>query len=231
MTNDPDFIDWITARQSSRPEMAFEDIINSAGGASKIAIVAVDLLEGFCRQGPLASESVGALIEPVVQLLREAHRTGVTKFYFPSDAHQENSPEFQAFPPHCVSGTKESELVSEVRELPFADLFRRVDKGSVSSLIGTDLARSLQDDEVKAIICVGDCTDLCLYHLAVGLRFWANTHHLGWRIVVPQNLVATYDLPTATAREIGAMPHPADFMNTVFFYHLELNGVEVVSLD
>ena len=223
------FLKWLSERR--RPECSLQDLLLEAGGPEKCAVLVVDLLEGFCRQGPLASPLVEALIDPICRFLRQAHLLGVTRFYFPSDSHDPDSSEFLAFPPHCLEGSEESRLVRELRELEFSHLFERIDKNSVSSLIGTSLVDRLKKDELKTVICVGDCTDLCLYHLAVGLRFVANNDNLDWQVVVPQNLVATYDLPVETAEEIGALPHPAAFMGKMFLYHLELNGVRVVGLE
>ena len=209
--------------------MSRSALLGESGGAEHCAVAVVDLLEGFCRKGPLASDRILGIVDPITSFLREAHQAGVTRFLFPCDSHAADSPEFETFPPHCVIGTEEAELVHELKELEFTHLFEKIEKQSISSLIATELPRQLQQQGVRTIICTGDCTDLCLYHLAVGLRYWANAHHLTWNIVVPQNLVATYDLPTATATELGLLPHPADFLDKVFFYHLELNGVRVIS--
>jgi nicotinamidase-related amidase len=204
-------------------------LLEDSGGAEKCAVLVVDMLEGFCREGPLASPLVQCLIEPVREFLVKCQAAGVPHFFFPCDSHSPDSPEFQSFPPHCIEGTRQAEIVNELTELEFSDSFVRLPKGSISSVIGTDLSARLQALGVTTLICVGDCTDLCLYHMACGLRFWANTRGLDWRIVVPQDLVATYDLSVAQAAELEAMPHPADLLSDIFLYHLELNGVEVVS--
>jgi hypothetical protein len=75
---------------------------------------------------------------------------------------------------------------------------------------------------------VGDCTDLCVYQLAMDLRTAANARQLPRRVIVPVNCVDTYDLPVETARAAGIMPHPGDFMHAVFLYSMALNGVEIV---
>lgn len=224
-----EFFDWVSQRRSSRTELALSDLLAESNGPEGVAVAIVDLVNGFCKEGPLSSQAVGNLVAPIVEFLKRAHNTGLRQFYFPCDAHPAESPEFSIFPPHCVQGTAESELVSELQALEFSHLFRRLDKGSVSSLIGTTLAQDLVKSDVRTVVCAGDCTDLCLYHLAVGLRYFANHHQLKWRIVVPQNLVATYDLPLKTAAELGVLPHPAAPLHDFFLYHLELNGVEVVS--
>jgi nicotinamidase-related amidase len=228
MTDDA-FWTWLERRTRERAPLALDELVAQAGGARRCAVVAVDLLEGFCRQGPLASPRIDALVGPTGAFLTRCHGAGIRDFLFPCDAHQKDSPEFQAFPPHCVAGTEESSIVSDLRRLPFSHLFERIDKRSVSSTVETGLATRLQGDGFQKIVCIGDCTDLCLYHLATGLRFLANSSGLPWDIVVPADLVATYDLPLETALQIGAMPHPAGLLHDLFLYHLELNGVTVVA--
>ena len=203
------------------------DLVQEVGSPDSLAIVAVDLVEGFCNQGALASPLIAALVEPSKHFLTEAHKSGVRNFFFPCDSHEPDCPEFSSFPPHCIANTEESKIVSSLLDLEFASEFKRFDKRSVSSLIGTDLLERLRELELQTLVCIGDCTDLCLYHLATGLRFFANQWNLPWKIIVPENLVATYDLPVSTAQEIGALPHPADLMHKLFLYHMELSGVEI----
>lgn len=228
MNHEP-FWTWLKEHSARRSPLPLEQMIASAGGASGCAVVAVDLVEGFCRSGPLHSARIDALIAPTIDFLRRCHQSGIRHFLFPCDAHQKDSPEFAAFAPHCVAGTEESRIVSDLLALPFADLFERFDKRSVSSTVETNLAMRLQGEKLQKIVCIGDCTDLCLYHLATALRFLANSSGLPWEIIVPADLVATYDLPVETALELGALPHPGDLMHELFLYHLELNGVSVVS--
>ncbi len=229
---DEAFWSWLEAHSGRRAARPLADLVGEAGGPQCCAVVGVDLIEGFCRKGPLAGPRVEALIGPTVDFLTRCHEIGIRDFLFPCDAHQPDSPEFASFPPHCIVGTAESDLVSELSALPFAHTFERFDKRSVSSLTETNLAMRLQGDQIQKIICIGDCTDLCLYHLATGLKYLANSSGLPWEIVVPANLVATYDLPVEAALAIGALPHPGDLLHELFLYHLQLNGVSVVaSLD
>lgn len=224
---DEKFFAWLEKRQQARPSPKLEELIKEAGGPEHCAVVVVDLVEGFCHQGALASPRIKALIQPICDFLSRCHHAGIETFLFPCDAHQHDSPEFQAFPVHCLKGSAESELVPELKALPFSHLFERLDKRSVSSLVETGLATRLLGDRFQTIFCLGDCTDLCLYHLATGLRYLANCEGLAWNIIVPANLVETYDLALEVAEEIGALPHPGDLLHDVFLYHLELNAVTV----
>jgi hypothetical protein len=60
------------------------------------------------------------------------------------------------------------------------------------------------------------------------VRLQANASQVQRRVLLPADCVDTYDMPMATAKAVGAMPHPGDFLHKVFLYHMALNGIEVV---
>jgi nicotinamidase-related amidase len=196
-----------------------------------VALIAVDLTKGFCCEGPLASPRVAAIVPAAVRLFRRVHDRGVRRFLLLQDTHDADAIEFSAYPPHAVAGTAESETIDELKELPFADLFVVMPKNSVSCDIGTDLGPWLEaHPAVTTFIVVGDCTDICVYLAAMYLRLRANV--LGLRdvgVIVPADCVQTYDLPVATAEELGALPHDGDLLHRVFLYHMALNGIQVVA--
>jgi nicotinamidase-related amidase len=167
----------------------------------------------------------------VARLLQRACDLGVRHFLFLQDTHDPDAVEFSAYPPHCVAGTAESEMVRELRDSSFSDLFVVIPKNSISSSIGTDLDGWLETHpEVTTFIVVGDCTDICVYQAAMHLRMRANVLGLrDVRVIVPADCVQTYDLPVETALELGALPHDGDLLHSVFLYHMALNGVEVVA--
>ena len=102
-------------------------------------------------------------------------------------------------------------------------------KNSLSAFFGTSLATWLDAHrELSAAVILGNCTDLCVYLLAMQLKLYANAYNLKTRFIVPANAVQTYDMPIETANAIGALPHDGDFLHLVFLYHMRLNGVEVV---
>ena len=61
------------------------------------------------------------------------------------------------------------------------------------------------------------------------LRLRANARGLDQRVIVPANCVETYDMPVATARELGIMPHDGDLLHRISLYLMALNGIQVVS--
>ncbi len=187
---------------------------------SQTAILSVDVIEGFCRVGTLASPRVEAIIPNVVQLIQNAESHGIHEIAFIQDAHPENAEEFGAYPPHCVKGTLEARAASELEALPNWNTYAHFEKNSISSLESTKLVAWLAErPQLKNIICVGDVTDLCLYSLAIGVKLRSLALGLGQRIIVPENCVQTWDSPD----------HPGDLYHAMFLFQLKRNGVEIVS--
>src|SRR5687768_134523 len=82
-----DFLDYLDEHTRTLPDLSLEQLINDAGGAQRVAIVAVDVVNGFCVEGPLASERVGAIVPPIRRLLEAAHARGVTHVAVLRDSH------------------------------------------------------------------------------------------------------------------------------------------------
>lgn len=198
--------------------------------AEKTAILIVDLTNGFCNAGALASPRVKAIVEPTVRLLRSAWDAGVRHFFLLNDTHDPDAVEFDSFPPHCVRGTEEALTTGEIRELDFFDKMVLVEKNSLSPSLNTALAERLKElPEITQFIIVGDCTDLCVYQTAMGLRLDANARqNADATIIIPEDCVDTYDMSVETARKLGSVPHPADLLHAIFLQHMHLNGVKVV---
>jgi nicotinamidase-related amidase len=194
------------------------------------AIFSADMIVGFCRTGNLASPRIDALTEPVVDLFRRSYDLGVREFVLLQDTHDPDTPEFRAWPVHCLRGNEESETIPELAALPFSDRFTVIPKNS----LGPGYATTFDDwldahSDITTAVVVGDCTDLCTYNLAMHLRLRANARNIGgFEVIVPADAVDTYDLPEETAAEIGAFAHPGDFFHQVFLYHMALNGIRVV---
>jgi len=196
---------------------------------ARVAVLCVDLTNAFCHEGPLSSPRVAAIIPPIVRLFQRAYDLGVRYFLLPQDRHTERAVEFEAFPPHSVAGTDEARTVPELLALPFANLFQVFPKNSINPFLETGLDDWVDvHPGVNTYYVVGDCTDFCVYQLAMHLRVRANAKGLQRRVIIPANCVDTYDLSVEQARELGAFPHDAELLHRVFLYHMAVNKVEVV---
>ena len=226
------FLAWLVEWYNDRPALAWTDLLDATqNDPAGVALFAVDVTSGFCSEGPLASDRVGRIAAPISRLFQEAHARGVRHFLLPQDTHAEDALEFASFPPHCVRGTDEPLTVPELGDLSFSDQFQVIEKNSISSSIGTGLEAWLDGHpEVTTFVVTGDCTDICVYQLAMHLRLRANAYHLqDVRVILPVDGIDTFDLPVDVAREIGAMPHHGDLLHLVFLYSMAQNGIEIVS--
>ncbi len=224
--NSEPFLRYVLDWEAGLPTVELEAVIRDPARA---AVVSVDVINGFCHAGPLASPRVKAIIAPIVRLFQRAHAAGLRHFILTQDTHDPQAVEFGQYPPHCIRGTAEAETVPEFQALPFFNEMLVFPKNSISSTIGTGFNQWLKaHPEVDTFIAVGDCTDLCTYQLAMSLRLRANAHQLAQRVLVPAECVDTYHLDVATARQIGAVPHDGDLLHHIFLYSLMLNGVEIV---
>jgi nicotinamidase-related amidase len=223
-------LDYLERWLADRPELPLADIIEQAGGPRGVAIVSTDLIVGFAHQGALASPRVAAILPAVRDLFMRAHAAGIEHVVLTQDTHRPDAAEFRCYPPHCVAGTEESQTAPEIASLPFASRFRIVEKNSIASV--TEPAFAAWEAEIgppRAWIVVGDCTDICVHQAAMALQVRSLGAHLGQRVVVPADCVATYDLPVETALAIGAQPHHGDLLHHVFLHSMAQNGVEVVA--
>lgn len=218
---------WIDDWLRGIPSRSLAELVPDPAAAG---VFSADMIPAFLSIGNLASARVGALAEPVAAVFRRAHAHGVRRFVLLQDTHDPRTPEFEAWPPHAVRGTAESVTIPELRALPFADALTVIEKNSLNPAIGTGFDRWLDDHpELLTALVVGNCTDLCVYQLAMHLRLRANARNLdGVRVIVPADAVDTFDLPSDAAAATGAFAHHGDFFHKVFLYHLALNGVEVV---
>lgn len=179
-------------------------------------LVVIDMVNGFAREGALASAQVEAIIPPVAELCRRCAQLRIPRIAL-SDCHTPSSAEFSAYPPHCLEGTKESELVDELKAVGG---FTVLSKNSTNGFLEEGFLRWLgTHPAVHTFLVAGDCTDICIQQFALTLKCHFNRLDMPGRVIVPADAVATYDAPG----------HNAALCQVTALNNLILNGVEVVS--
>ena len=162
------FLEYLEAWYDQLAPLKLSDLIT--GKPESVAIISIDVINGFCVSGPLASERVGRIARPVAELFQRGYQQGIRNFVLTQDTHDPQTPEFAVFPPHCVRGSDESEAVDQLKELPFYDTITIIEKNSINSYIRTGLAAWMAaHPELTSFIVVGDCSDLCTYQAAMHL--------------------------------------------------------------
>jgi nicotinamidase/pyrazinamidase len=169
------------------------------------AIVVVDMLVCFCRHGDLYSPRYDPMVPRLVDYLAAAEADGAS-LVFLVDTHAPDDPEFAMFPPHCVEGSGEDEVIPELTE--FADRGDVVRKRTFSGFHETGLDAVLERLAPDLVEVVGVCTDICVLHTVAGLRA------RGYDVLVHKDLVETYDAPGHDAAEFNrfALAHVRDVL-------------------
>lgn len=180
------------------------------------ALVIVDMINGFAREGALMSLRVEGLISEIAELSKECDRLQIAKIAF-ADCHTTASPEFEAYPAHCMQGTSEAEIVDELKKTGGYTL---IPKNSTNGFLEEEFQEWLKENEhINTFIVTGDCTDICVQQFVITLKTWFNMQNKKSRIIVPINMTDTYDLGL----------HDSDLMNVTALYNMIINGVEVVA--
>jgi len=180
------------------------------------ALVIVDMLNGFAREGALRSERVEELIPQIVKLSKACDNLQVEKIAF-ADYHTMTSPEFDAYPPHCLEGTSEGEVVDEIKGVGGYTL---IPKNATNCFLEEGFQKWLgQNEQINTFIITGACTDICVQQFAITLKTWFNMQNKKSRVIVPINAVETFDLGL----------HNAELTNLMALYNMMINGIEVVT--
>ncbi len=172
----------------------------------------VDMNNGFAKQGELYSERIEKLINPITELSEFLIKNGckITAF---TDCHDSESIELRSYPKHCLSNDIESEVVDEIKSIKGINIIPK------NSTNGFFCLEDKNFKEIDDIIIVGDCTDICIYQLAVTLKAYFNQYNIDKNIIVPIDLVDTYNINNI---------HNAEIMNIVFLNSMIQNGIQVV---
>jgi nicotinamidase/pyrazinamidase len=87
------------------------------------------------------------------------------------------------FPPHCVSGTEEAEIIPELRDYPGEVIAKNRYSGFYNTLLDERL-QAIRPD--KLIVC-GVCTDICVMHTV------ADARNRDYEVEVPTDCVASFN--------------------------------------
>ena len=149
------------------------------------AVIVVDMLRGFLEKGnPLyCGEKARKIIPHVEKLLAEEQQKGAAIFFI-ADCHVPDDLEFRMFPPHCVAGTPETEIIPELSKFVKNPV---ISKSRYSGFFETPLAEELKKLKPEKLIVCGVCTDICVLHTV------ADARNRDYAVEVPTACVASFD--------------------------------------
>ncbi len=148
------------------------------------AVLVIDMLRGFLEEGyPLyCGDRSRRIISNTQSLLAQELERG-SKVFFICDRHDPDDPEFKVFPPHCISGTAQAEVIPELSKYEG----EMIPKKRFSAFFDTELEQKLRQLKPGKIIVCGVCTDICVLHTA------ADARNRNWKVEIPVDCVSSFD--------------------------------------
>jgi len=147
-------------------------------------VLVIDMVRGFLEEGhPLYCGAQARRIISKVQGLLEQELTLGSTVFFLCDHHTPDDPEFKMFPPHCIEGTAEAELIPELAQYQGEIIPKR----RFSAFFNTPLEKKLLKLKPEKLIVCGVCTDICVLHTV------AEARNRDWEVEVPVDCVASFN--------------------------------------
>ena len=176
-------------------------------------VFVVDMINGFAKEGALADKRIMEIVSDIQKLLNV-----VNDRVFICDSHPENAREFVSYPPHCLEGSLESEVVDELK--PYVNGLV-VMKNSTNAFFADSMQEFIHNklDKFKDLVIVGCCSDICVLTFALCLQTYLNQHQmLDKRIIVPTNMIETYHIDGV---------HDSKYWNEIACTIMSSNGIKV----
>jgi len=131
------------------------------------AVIVADMLRGFFEAGcPLYVGEKACGIIPNIQRLLERELAQGSKVFFIGDQHDPDDLEFNMYPPHCVAGSIESEVIPELAVYPG----EIIPKKRYSGFFGNRLEERLGQLRPDKLIVCGVATNICVLYTVADAR-------------------------------------------------------------
>ena len=148
------------------------------------AVIVIDMVKCFLERGhPLYVGDKGRRIIPNVQRLLEQELARGSEIFFICDHHDPDDLEFKMFPPHCIEGTPEAEVIPELVRYPG----EIIPKKRYSGFFGTQLDEKLRQLKPDKLIICGVLTNICVLHTT------ADARNRDYEVEVPVDCVTSPD--------------------------------------
>lgn len=165
------------------------------------AVFLIDMNVGFCEEGNLADPTIKTIVPNIIPIVDAIVRKG-EGFFVVNDAHDENSVELKRYAEHCHNENESR----TIKELAIYEEYanRTFYKNSTCALFAPGMMDMLMEMiNLKRVIIVGCCTDICIQNFAIALRNFFDQMNMDIEIIVPKNAVETFHIPEVHDRKIN----------------------------
>ncbi|MFV0424060.1 MAG: cysteine hydrolase family protein [Bacilli bacterium] len=158
-------------------------------------LIIIDMINGFAFEGALSSPNVAKLIPGIKKLIETSLENNIEVVHY-TDSHPKNCKEFLVYPPHCIEGSNEAKIISELN----FDEITIIKKNSTNGF----LAKNPFEDGIKNLYIVGCVSDICIFDFAYAAIKYVHEKDLNINVNVIENLCATFDAENHDSQEVHA---------------------------
>ena len=175
----------------------------------KKALIVVDMVNGFVREGALADPHIAITIKRQQELIEEYKKDGGLVIFI-KDTHTKDSVEHDRFGGalHCIIGTKEAELIDEIKPYENTENTISLQKNSTSFVWaknkeeGYNFINVLEGlENVEQIDIVGCCTDICVINGVNPMMNWFDEENKRVKVYLHTDAIDTYEIPGVHDRD------------------------------
>ncbi|XP_047335120.1 nicotinamidase 1-like [Impatiens glandulifera] len=226
-----------------KTELPIEEEPLILSGDVNTGLVVVDVINGFCTVGAgnlapaVPNKQISGMVEETVRISRKFSENK-WPIYALLDTHHPDKPE-HPYPPHCLAGTDESELVPDLKWLENEENVTIRRKDCINGYIGSTekdgsnvFINWVKTNKIQRILVVGICTDICVLDFVCSALSAKNSGFLTplEEVLVYSSGCATFDIPSHVARNTkGAIAHPQELTHHIGLYIARGRGAKVVS--
>lgn len=182
----------------------------------KDLLVVVDMVNGFINFGALADKKINKITPIVKGLIKKAREKNMDIVAF-KDCHSYNDEEFKTYPPHCLRGTRESDLIPELK--PYEKYMFTINKNTTNGFNNIVFKSLIKNIMYRRVYVVGCCTDICVKDFTESYLQHIKQNKLKTKIIIIEDACYTFDNPS----------HNAEEEHKKAINYLKLKGAEIIS--
>lgn len=167
----------------------------------KNLVINIDMINGFVKEGTLAAPSIMRVVPRQQEILDEYMNDEEKGIIFIRDEHTKDAVEFNTFPEHCVKGTKESELIDELKKY-YKDAYD-FPKNSTNFVFAPGFQEQINKfTNLETVTLMGCLSEVCVKNGGITLRNYFDQNNRNVDIYVAEDAIDTYDAPGHNALEV-----------------------------
>ena len=180
-------------------------------------LITIDMVNGFVKEGALAAPSIMRVVPRQIELFDDAIDDKNTGIVFIRDSHSAAAVEFRTYGKHCIEGTKETEVIDELKVFePYALEYLKNSTNLIFALgMQQDLIRFYNLERIRLMGCL---SEVCVENGAIGLRTFFDQINKDVEVCVHADAIDTFDAPG----------HDADMVNVDAIKRMQANGIKVL---